>query len=108
MDTHILLVDNGSYKAASTLNLRNVAKNLSAHSNKIIHPVSLLHSDKIPHLKLGGTRAEIFEPYIIHKIAEGVKKFLILLLVNFSSVLEGSLIKNLKTFFETYSKSLFS
>ena len=65
MDTHILLVDNGSYKAASVLNLRNVAKNLSVHSNKAIHPVSLLHSDKIPNEKLHGTKADIFEPYIM-------------------------------------------
>ena len=78
MDIHILLVDNGSYKAASALNLRDIAGNLSAKTDKVIHPVSLLHSDKIPHQKLGGIKAETFEPYIVHKIAEGVKRFLIL------------------------------
>ena len=67
MDTHILLVDNGSYKAASALNLRDVAKNLSAKTEKAIHPVSLLHSNKIPYQKLGGIKAEIFEPYIVMK-----------------------------------------
>ncbi len=78
MDTHILLVDNGSYKAASVLNLRNVAKNLSVHSNKAINPVSLLHSDKIPNEKLDGTKADIFEPYITNRVAEGFKNFLVL------------------------------
>ena len=36
-ETHILLVDNGSYKPEAVLNLRNVAKKLSLKSSKVIN-----------------------------------------------------------------------
>jgi hypothetical protein len=78
MDTHILLIDNGSYKAESVLNLRDVAERLSICSGRIIHPVSLLHSNKISADKLNGLPAQVFEPYIIERINEGIRNFLVL------------------------------
>ena len=78
MDTHILLIDNGSYKAESVLNLRDVAERLSVYSGRIIHPVSLLHSNKISPDKLNGLPAQVFEPYIIKKINDGIRNFLVL------------------------------
>ena len=78
MDTHILLIDNGSYKAESVLNLRDVAERLSIYSGRIIHPVSLLHSNKVSPDKLNGLPAQVFEPYIIKKINDGIRNFLVL------------------------------
>ena len=43
-----LLVDNGSLRAESVLNLRHLAKRLSAREGIEVVPASLLHSNKIP------------------------------------------------------------
>ena len=77
-ETHILLVDNGSYRPDAVLNLRNVAKKLTLKSSKVINPVSLLHSNKISHSKLNDIPADIFEPYVSEKVKSGTNDFLIL------------------------------
>ena len=77
-ETHILLVDNGSYKPEAVLNLRNVAKKLSLKSSKVINPVSLLHSNKISDSKLNNIPADVFEPYVSEKVKNGTNEFLIL------------------------------
>lgn len=77
-DTHILLVDNGSYKPESVLNLRNVAQKVSEYSGLNVNPVSLLHSNKISSEKINNVPAQVFEPYVTAKVNEGIKDFLIL------------------------------
>ena len=74
----IILLDNGSIRAASTINLRILAQRLSHISNRVIHPVSLLHSDKIPNSEIDGIPAEILEPFLQAKLSEGTTNFLIL------------------------------
>lgn len=59
-----LLVDNGSHRAESTLNLRRLAAALSDHVGHPVCPVSLLHSTKVDPADLGGEPAEIFEPFL--------------------------------------------
>ncbi len=59
-----LLVDNGSHRAESTLNLRRIAAALTASVGHPVHPVSLLHSTKVDPAELGGEPAQIFEPFI--------------------------------------------
>jgi len=56
----ILLVDNGSKRAASTLNLRRLAGLLSERIGEPVQPVSLLHSDHIDPEQLDGQPAETF------------------------------------------------
>lgn len=59
-----LLVDNGSHRAESTLNLRRIAAALSDAAGREIRPVSLLHSTRVDPSELGGEPARIFEPFI--------------------------------------------
>ncbi|MEE2808852.1 MAG: CbiX/SirB N-terminal domain-containing protein [Verrucomicrobiota bacterium] len=73
----ILLVDNGSYRAASVLSLRRIAKDLSERVGCKVHPVSLLHSTKIDPDELNGVRADIVEPFITGKLATGIERFLV-------------------------------
>jgi sirohydrochlorin ferrochelatase len=73
-----LLVDNGSYRAESTLSLRRIAAGLGAEVGHEIHPVSLLHSTRVAPEDLGGTPAEIFEPFVKRQYEEhGVTSFLV-------------------------------
>ena len=74
----IILLDNGSRRAASTINLRHLADGLSEKEQRDIHPVSLLHSDKVAPSELNGQPAQILEPFLLSKLSEGVNNFLIL------------------------------
>ena len=72
-----LLVDNGSYRPESTLSLRRIAAAVSNEVGHTIHPVSLLHSTKADPADLGGTPADIFEPFLKKKREEGVNSFMV-------------------------------
>lgn len=73
-----LLVDNGSHRAQSTLNLRRVAAALSEKVGQKIHPVSLLHSTKVDPSELDGEPAQIFEPFIkAQREKHGTNSFLV-------------------------------
>ena len=61
----IILLDNGSRRAASTINLRHLADGLSKKEQRDIHPVSLLHSDKVAPSELNGQPAQILEPFLM-------------------------------------------
>lgn len=73
-----LITDNGSYRPESTLSLRRLARLVTERVGHTIHPVSLLHSTKIDPAQLDGIPAEIFEPFIKKRRAEGVNDFLVL------------------------------
>ena len=77
-DPCILLVDNGSYRAQSTLSLRSIAERVSERNGYKVNPVSLLHSTKVPAEDLNGIPAEIFEPYIKKQHKAGIRNFLVL------------------------------
>ncbi|MEM1082909.1 MAG: cobalamin biosynthesis protein CbiX [Verrucomicrobiota bacterium] len=70
-----LITDNGSYRPEATLSLRSLAERLGDRVGQKIEAVSLLHSTKISPDKLGGTPAEIFEPFIKKKREEGIHRF---------------------------------
>lgn len=73
-----MITDNGSYRPESTFSLRTLAEKISARTGHHVHPVSLLHSTKIDPADLNGEPAQIFEPFIKAKMAEGVHSFLML------------------------------
>ncbi len=73
-----LLVDNGSLNPDATLNLRKIAKALSAKINVAVRPVSLLHSSNIDKNKLENQPAEIFEPLVKKLSLNGVTEFLVI------------------------------
>lgn len=72
------LLDNGSLRASSTLNLRAVAAGLHRVTGQKVIPVSLLHSSAVDPVELAGQSAEILEPAMRRRLEEGEKNFLIL------------------------------
>ena len=73
----ITLTDNGSYRPDATLSLRRISGELGERTGQCVHPVSLLHSKKIPAEKLDGVPAEVFESFALAKREEGVHSFLV-------------------------------
>lgn len=78
MSQRILMVDNGSLEAESTLQLRRIASELDARLECRVDPVSLAHSAKIPASELNRRPAELFEAALDRGWREGVNEFLVL------------------------------
>jgi len=74
----ILLVDNGSRRAASTLQLRQLAQGLEKASGQAIYPVSLQHANHIDAEELGGITANTLEPFLRGQLQAGQREFLAL------------------------------
>lgn len=74
--TTIMLVDNGSRRADATLALRRLSADLSDRLQRPVHPVSLLHSSKVPAQALDGRPADTLEPFLSRSAAEGQTDFL--------------------------------
>lgn len=74
----VMLVDNGSRRADSTLNLRRLAAELSERSGVLVHPVSLQHSDRVPADRLDGVPAEVFAAFVGRTIEQGQRRFVVL------------------------------
>lgn len=72
-----LLVDNGSKQPDATLYLRRLAADLSRHTGKTIHPVSLQHADAIAVDKLGGTPAQVFPDFLKAQLLQGEHEFIV-------------------------------
>lgn len=73
-----LLVDNGSLEPAAVRGLRALATALSEKLGVTVEPVSLLHSSAVPVEQLDGRVAEILEPALKRRLAEGVSEFAVL------------------------------
>jgi sirohydrochlorin ferrochelatase len=73
----ILLLDNGSLRAAATLQLRELSEALSGRIGKKVHAVSLLHSSKVNPEELNGEKAQIFVPFLRKQREEGVNRFIV-------------------------------
>jgi sirohydrochlorin ferrochelatase len=81
MITHkpqIILMDNGSVKAEATLQLRQLAAQLSAASGHRVEAVSLRHADRISPAQLGGCAAHTLQPYLSQQLQAGQKNFIII------------------------------
>ncbi len=74
----VFLVDNGSLRSASTLNLRRVAAELSARSGVRVEPASLLHSNKVPSEDLNGVPAVTLGPAATRQADAGCDELLVL------------------------------
>ncbi|TDY00579.1 sirohydrochlorin chelatase [Thiohalophilus thiocyanatoxydans] len=72
-----LLIDNGSRQPDATLYLRRLATELSRHTGKTIHPVSLQHADTIPADELDGTPAQVFSAFLEARLAQGENEFIV-------------------------------
>ena len=76
--TRILLVDNGSLEAATTLGLRHLAKEVSQIIGHEVRPVSVLHSQKVSPDLLDNKPAQIFSEAIQEATRDGIKKIIVL------------------------------
>lgn len=74
----VFLIDNGSLRAEATLSLRKLAATLSEKIKVRVEPVSLLHSNKVPASKLGGTKAQTVRSTLQRLIEEGERTFVFL------------------------------
>ena len=74
----ILLVDNGSKRAAATLRLRAIANALSTACGEPVHAVSLQHADKIPPADLEGRPAQLLAGVLRDRLAAGRRDFILL------------------------------
>jgi sirohydrochlorin ferrochelatase len=73
-----LLVDNGSLRPQSVLNLRRIAANLSEATGLTILPSSLLHSSKVPADQLEGEPAVNLERCLRLSLEAGERDFTII------------------------------
>lgn len=74
----VMLVDNGSTRAASTVSLRRIAAALTEQAGRPVHPVSILHSDRVPAADLDGETAQIFSGFLRWQLAAGQREFVVL------------------------------
>ena len=65
----IILLDNGSIRANATLQLRQLANDLSKKIGHVVHPVSCKHSDRIPASEIGGKPAQIFREFMTQQLS---------------------------------------
>ncbi len=73
-----LLVDNGSLRPESVLNLRRIARELGSRTGKEIFPASLLHSSKIDAAQLDGEPAVNLERQMRLSLEAGERDFTII------------------------------
>lgn len=74
----ILLSDNGSSRADSTIQLRKLANELGSKTSQTIHPVSLQHADSIDAKLLDGKPAQIFNSFMSQQLSKGEHEFILL------------------------------
>ena len=74
----VFLVDNGSLRPGSTLNLRRIAAALSERTGMPVEAASLLHSNKVPAEDLDGEAARTLGPAATRRADEGSREIVIL------------------------------
>lgn len=70
-----LLVDNGSLRPEATLSLRRLSAELGREAGVAVHPVSLLHANRVSPSELGGQPAATFEPFLRRMIEQSQRHF---------------------------------
>lgn len=75
----LLLVDNGSLRAASTINLRRIANRLRERigDDVVVAPVSARWSDRVDRKSLGGVPAELLGQALERLLSEGYRTFVV-------------------------------
>ncbi len=74
----IFIADNGSVRPAATLQLRQLAKNLSHKTGHTIYPVSFQHAHRIPAAKLNGQPAQMLYDFLADQLQQGQRDFILL------------------------------
>ena len=66
------LIDNGSLRAGSVLQMREIAQNLSARTGHSVRPFGLMHSHKVAPSELGGLPGQSMQEFLASERAEEV------------------------------------
>lgn len=74
----LVLLDNGSLRADSTRSLRRLAAALGERMGEPVHPVSLLHADKVAAAELDGQAASILRPFLEQRLVSGDRQFAVI------------------------------
>jgi len=78
----IMLVDNGSSRVRSTVELRRISSELSKKTGHTIHPVSLQHANRISendiNEHLEGEPAVIFSEFLTKKLEQDLHQFIVI------------------------------
>ncbi len=74
----ILLIDNGSTRAASTLHLRVLAECLTTRIGDTVYAVSLQHAHRVDPVELQGKPADVFPDFLQRQLQAGIRDFKIL------------------------------
>jgi sirohydrochlorin ferrochelatase len=74
----VILLDNGSRRAESTLSLRHLATALTERIRTAVQPVSLLHSSAIDERRLHGIPAQTFEDFLRRQLRAGTRDFTVI------------------------------
>lgn len=99
----VFLVDNGSLRPASTLNLRRIAKTLTERTGIPVEAASLLHSNKVPAEELDGAPAITLGPAATRQAEKGSREIVILpFFFGPSRALTGYLPERMATLRESY------
>eukprot|EP01134_Creolimax_fragrantissima_P004133 CFRG4133T1 len=73
-----VVVDNGSLRASSTVNLRKICAMLQSHLGVDVMPVSCRFSNRIPQEELDNVNAELLEPCLFRLVEEGYDSVVII------------------------------
>ena len=76
--TIYMLCDNGSVRPDATLKLRVLAANLSERCGKTIHPVSLMHANRIAAEDINNEPADIFPDFLDQQLSAGERDFTVI------------------------------
>lgn len=99
----VFLVDNGSLRPASTLNLRRIAAALGERTGIPVEAASLLHSNKVPAEELEGIPATTLGPAATRHAEQGAREILVLpFFFGPSRALTGYLPERMATLRESY------
>ena len=66
------LIDNGSLRAGSVLQMREIAQNLSARTGHSVRPFGLMHSHKVAPSELGGLPGQSMQEFLASERADEV------------------------------------
>lgn len=97
----LVLLDNGSLKAESTIRLRSLAVKLSACLGVEVYPVSVRHSDKVDPSELEGVPADVWSSFLERMLNEGKRLFKVIPLFFGQS---GALVDYVPALFEKKSR----
>lgn len=100
---HIAIVDNGSVRPDAVFTLRRLATQLNSLCGLPVHPVSVMHSDRIPASDLAGQQACTLQPWLEWQFPGGEGWLIVLpYILADGGAIHANLLRTLHSFAATY------